>query len=657
MHRSKAPLVFLVASLVAPHPTTAQQNPFSLDGLIVSTSPTPRAAESVASHVTVLNREDLAWYSDRSLGEILRDVAGVSVARSGGFGAVTSVFMRGGESDYTLVMVDGVQVNRAGGGFDFAALSTDNIERIEIVRGPASALYGSDAVTGVIHVITRAGRGAPRITGSGQAGSFGRRDWQVGVLAGTDRAAFSVSVAHRDTDGLLAFNNRSVNRVLSGRASVIPDDDTEVGVTLRLTDRTFHFPTDGSGAVVDRNAFTFGTDVLAQASVRRALSSRVSARLAVGVSDTDGGTDDRQDEAADTLGFYGFASLDHFRRATGDLRVTGVLAAGEVTAGVEVENESQRSFSESASQFGPSTGHSSEARDNAAGYLHGTVATGPIAWTAGARAEDNERFGTMATWQLGAAFLAWESKGTRLRGSAGTGIKEPTFFENFASGFATGNPDLNPERSTSWEVGLEQPLHGERLTVRGTYFDQSFRDLIQYTFTPPVPNGPNYFNVAAARAAGVELEVLGRLGPVDFGVERTWLDTEVTDSGFDEGPGASFIDGEALLRRPADQWSLRAATDLESWGRAFVRVAGVGQRADRDFSTFPATAVSLEGYTTASLGGEVDVPAGGARGVDLTFTVLAENVFDTVYEDVLGFFGPGRALYVGVRLGLGGAGN
>jgi outer membrane cobalamin receptor len=141
----------------APPGARAQERASSLDGLVVTASPTPREAAAVARHVTVLDGAELRALGLVSAVDALRDVAGVDVVRGGTFGAVTTVFTRGGESDYTLVMVDGVQVNQAGGGFDLASISLDNVERIEIVRGPASALYGSDAVSGVIHVITRTG--------------------------------------------------------------------------------------------------------------------------------------------------------------------------------------------------------------------------------------------------------------------------------------------------------------------------------------------------------------------------------------------------------------------------------------------------------------------------------------------------------------------
>jgi vitamin B12 transporter len=649
----KQPLrgVALVAtSLTLPVASEAQEDVFSLEGLVITASPTPRSLDAVARNVTVITAEELRSLGDRTLGEALRELPGVDVVRNGSFGAVTSVFLRGGESDHTLVLVDGVQVNEPGGGFDFASLSTDNVERVEITRGPASALYGSDAVAGVVHVITKTGRGPARATLSTEAGSFGRVDWSADVLGGTERAGYTVSVARRSTDGILAFNNAHASTVLSGRARLVPDDRTDLGVTVRLTDREFHFPTDGSGAVVDRNAFAFNDATQVRLEVKRELSGSLSVAALVGLHEVDGGTDDAQDGPADTLGLYGFTSLAHFRRVTGEVRAHVSLDETVLTAGFEVETQRQRSFTESATELGPSNGRSEFQRHNGAGFVHASGQVAAVAFSAGARLEDNERFGRMATWQAGVSWLALSAYGTRVRASVGTAIKEPTFFENFATGFAVGNPDLDPERSRSWEVGIEQPLFRERVTARATFFDQRFQDLIQFTFVPPAPGDPSYFNVGTATSRGLEFEVGGRFRWVSVGVSRTWLDTEVEDAGFDSGPGATFVEGEPLLRRPEESWALRAAAEVGGQGHVFARLGVVGERSDRDFSTFPASPVQLPGYEVLTVGGEWTLDGLASRG----FTLQADNVLDEVYEEAFGFRAPGRGIYVGGRVSVGG---
>ena len=218
------------------------------------------------------------------------------------------------------------------------------------------------------------------------------------------------------------------------------------------------------------------------------------------------------------------------------------------TLGLEFESQSQRSFNESLSAFGPSNGQSENDRWNRGSYGHIVTSTGPLSLNGGLRVEDNERFGQFITWQLGLTY-SFSASG-HLRGFAGSAIKEPTFFENYATGFARGNPNLDPERSSSWELGIDQELLDGSLNLHATYFDQTFRDLIQFTFSLPDPTDPNYFNVAEADSRGIEASATVLLGAFAVAGDFTWTDTEVVDAGFDEGPGASFIEGESLLRRP-----------------------------------------------------------------------------------------------------------
>ena len=647
-------LASFIAFVACPVTARAQADAFSLEGLVVTATPTPRPLDAVANHVTVLSGADLIPYAGRSVGDLLRDVVGAEVVRGGSFGAVTSLFMRGGESDYTLVLVDGVQVNQAGGGFDFSSLMVENVERVEVLRGPASSLYGSDAVTGVIHVITRTGRGPLSGALTHESGSFGRRDWTADVQAGTDRVGYAVSVARRSTDGVLAFNNDHVSTALSGKARFRPDPRTELGVTFRLIGNEYHFPTDAGGAVVDRNAFTFGDATVAQARLERVVTDRVSVEALVGLHEHDGGFDDLADGPADTLGFFAFTSLNHFRRVTGEVRGHVELGGATLTGGVEREAVRQRSFTESESDFGVSSGKSASERSNRAAFLHASGALLDVAYALGGRVEDNERFGTSATWQAGLSWSVPGANGTRLRAAAGRAIKEPTFVENFSTGFAVGNPDLDPEHSRSWELGVEQVALEERLQVKATYFDQRFVDLIQFTFAPPNPGDPSFYNVAAATSRGLELDGTFFVGPASVGASWSWLDTEVQDSGFDSGPGATFVNGEPLLRRPESSWTLRAAATIGTSASAWVRLTGVGERPDRDFSTFPATPIVLPAYRSLGVGAEWSLPAVSPVVPDLSVTVRGENLLNDRFEEVLGFESPGRALYVGVRAGLGG---
>ncbi|MBT8403040.1 MAG: TonB-dependent receptor [Gemmatimonadetes bacterium] len=649
-------LVALIATFLTVGPLYGQSedpDPLAIDGLVVTATPVPLEAARLGASVTLLRGDDLRRRGLTRVVDALREVPGLAVARNGSFGAVTSVFFRGAESDHVQVLVDGVQVNQPGGAFDFASLGIDEVERIEVVRGPGSALYGSDAVAGVIQVITRRGGGSPSGTASVRAGSFGRLDGSVSLSGGTEAVSYGFTLSRLTTDGILAFNNRHEQSVLAGHVRLRLDDASRARISARTSDRTYGFPTDGSGAVVDSNQNAFGDEFSVGLEVARRLGSRADARILVTLHDVESGTDDAPDGPADTLGFFGFQSLEAMRRTSVDLRVSGeVDEAVTLTAGAEFEGQRVRSFNESLSQFGPSAGRSEFDRSNRAGYLHGLFGAGPVSIQAGLRYDDNDQFGGSATWQVGGSWSPDDV--TRLRASAGTGVKEPTFFEAFATGFTVGNPELEPERSRTLEIGVERSLGHDRVQLRATLFRQDLRDLIQYTFAPPTPGGPNYFNIAEARSRGLELGVEARTGPVAWTVDWTRLDTEVVDAGFDEGPSATFVEGNPLLRRPQDQLRIGGA-----WRRAGrlgfdAAVRFVGERDDRDFSDFPAAAVVLDAYTTLDVGIDLRlVDAGGDR-PGVTLFARGENLLDSEYQEVFGFEAPGRGLYVGGRVQVGG---
>lgn len=687
-----SPVAFLAALLAAlsaaPSPVPAavaleaQDQPVPLQGLVVTAHRRPAPEWTVASHVTVVDGEALERAGIEYVADALRQVAGLAVARNGSFGATTSVFLRGGESDHVQVLLDGTPVNEPGGRFDFGAVSADNVERIEIVRGPASALYGSDAVSGVIHILTRRGAGRPAADISFRAGSFGTRRWQGGVSGGTGPLSYTFSLGRNDTDGILDFNNAHRRTTATGRVHVQPDLRTDASLSVRYEDQRFHYPTDGSGRLVDRNAFAFGDALTVALDAGRRWTDAFEARVSLSVHESDGGTDDASDGPADTLGFFGFRSLNDVRRARADARGTWRFAAeSALTAGMELERQSVREFSHSLSQYGTSPGDSENERSNRAVYAQlagvlgagqtagpakgasrdspggaglpaGAGPSGALAWNAGVRLEDNERFGSAATWNAGAAWRL-PSSGTRLRVSLGTGIKEPTFLESFASGFAMGNPELEPEGSTGMEGGLDQSFGDGRVELSLTGFWQSYRDLIQYVFSPPVAGGPNYYNVAEARSRGAEAEAQADAGPVRLTASYTWLDTEVRDAGFDEGPGAAFVEGQSLLRRPRHAAAVGAFVPVGDRGTFDLGVRRVGEREDRDFSMWPAGAVVLPAYTVLDAAANVRVFGGGGRPT-LVLTIRAENLLDAEYEEVQGFQAPGRGVYVGGKVSFGG---
>jgi vitamin B12 transporter len=199
---------------------------------------------------------------------------GLDVAQTGSFGGGTSLFLRGGESDYVKVLIDGVPVNDPGGAFDFAHLTTDNVERIEMVRGPSSVLYGSDAVSGVVQIFTRRGQGAPQAEVGVRAGTYSSVVVDGGLSGSTETVDYAFSLSRSTTNGSYAFNSNYDNMVLSGTAHVRPDERTRARIALRYTDAEYHYPTDGVGLVVDRNSFSVQDRIVGSLDVSRFFTGR-----------------------------------------------------------------------------------------------------------------------------------------------------------------------------------------------------------------------------------------------------------------------------------------------------------------------------------------------------------------------------------------------
>ncbi|MEJ2503145.1 MAG: TonB-dependent receptor [Gemmatimonadota bacterium] len=650
----------VLAAIAAPGPAagqaptdTASADTFAIPGVVVTATRLPLPREALPIPVTVLTRGELEASGARTVADALRRVPGAALARSGPTGAQTSLFLRGGESDYVQVLIDGVPVNDPGGAFDFAGLSLDQVERIEVVRGPVSVLYGSDAVSGVVHLFTRRGAGAPTVTAELTGGRGEQRHgaddgyglWDASLGAAGSRGAFDWAVgggASR-SGGLYPMNNVSSRQTGSLRLGWTPAPGAELSVSSRITDGRYHVPTDGGGAVVDENAYLDRRLWTTTARGGLRLHDRLDARVQVGWVTRDQASIDRRDGPADTTGTYA-STLDFGgTRALADARLDARLPGATVSAGVAWERADASTDYTSRSDFGPLDASAEYSRATTGYYAQ--VLASPLDrlhLTLGARIDDSETFGTFETYRVGATLRV--APGTRVRGAIGRAFREPTFAESFGSGFGdAGNPGLEPERTRSWEAGLEQGVGPA--TLAATWFDQRFDSLIQYTFSPPAEGDPNYFNVGAATARGLEIELRAAAGPWSADAAYSRVETEVVDPGL--ATDASFEQGQPLLRRPTHTGSVTGRYTAGS-GTLSVSVHAVGEREDMDFGAgFPAPRVDLPAYAT------VDAAAAWALPIDGPSTELlvrVENLLDEEYRTIAGFPSAGRLVRVGARV-------
>ena len=610
-----------------------------------------RVATTVAApvSVTVLLGDSLRARGITHLADALRLVPGATVVTTSSFGSQTSLFLRGGQGNFVRVLLDGVPLNEPGGAVDLGTLTLDNIDRVEIVRGPASVLYGADAVTGVIQLVSRTAASGAHVALALDGGSYGQRDVVISGQASAPRLAATATLADRAADGILAFNNAYRNRVAGASVRLSPDVRTEATLTARWEAATYNYPTEFDGTVKDRNAENASHRLALAFSGRRLLGDRLSASWNLAAGEYRPRSNDGPDTVGDTLGFYGFFSRGTVTRRSADLRLTARAGATQsLTLGAETSRDTERSFTRSLSEYGVDAGAFVAARNDRAVYVQavGAVA-GRGSYQLGARLDDNSAFGTFHTVRLA---TGWQLAGAwRIRAAVGSAFRAPSFFENFATGYVRGNAALVPERSQSREVGVDGIVGGATISV--TAFQQRFRDLIQYTSTTASPTAPNYLNVAGANADGIEADVAFVL-PAALHVRSNWsyTKTRVTDAGFDTGDGANFVLGQPLIRRPVHSGRVEVGRALGSRADFVAGASYAGRADDRNFAVWPAAPVVMPARTLADIAASLRLSALGAR-VPVVARLRVDNAGNTNYQGIFGFQAPGRVVRIGLTLG------
>ncbi len=647
-----APLVFAFTALTSRALAAqglAQPPKDSLAAVVVTASRVPIATAAPIAMSTILKGDDLRAQGITRVEDALRLVPGAQVVSSGPEGSQTSLFLRGGNSNYVRVLVDGVPVNDAGGAFDWASLTVSNIDRIEVVQGPASVLYGSDAVTGVVQIFTRNGDGPLATNAYAGIGSYGARRDELGWSGGNLNAGFTLNGSHQYTDGILPFNNGFLDDVLSASVRLAPDSKTDVHMAMRWSSQIYHYPTESDGTVDDHNAEQTDHRLVLSLDAGRKLSERVDFRISLASNEYLPRSNDGPDSPADTLGFFGFFSRSVETHHSGDARFNIRYGArGVFTVGEEIAADREDQTSLSLSQFGNSPGAFEASRHNSATFAQAIGdATDRLSYVVGGRLDQNSAFGTFPTMRASLAYVL--SAEARVRASIGSAFTAPTFSQNFSTGFVTGNPALQPEHSRSAELGFDTFLADGRLTLKATGFLQQFANIIDYSGNAP-PGTPSYYNVAGANANGVELEGIYRAGGgVTLSGSYTYTDTKTTKIGFDSTTGASYVPGQPLIRRPKNAWAVSALQTYGNGSQLTLVAAFVGERADRDFVPFPAVPVTLPGYTKVDFSFVQPLPSHIRGGIALEGRV--ENLLNAQYQEIDHFQAPGRELFIGLRIG------
>lgn len=608
-----------------------------LHPVVITATRTDAAQSVVTTAATVLAGDALRARGITTVGAALREVPGAAVVQTSAPGSQTSLFLRGGEPDYVQVLIDGVIVNEPGGTFNFANLTLDNVDRIEVIRGPASVLYGSDAVAGVIQIFTREGAGRPRAEVGIRGGQRGLLDVDGSTSGGGPRARYSVGGGHHASAGIYDLNNDARNTEASARLTLAPTIRSTVSLTGRYGDARYDFPTEYTGDPLDPDSYSTERRLAAGLDGSYAIHPRLDARVMLGLSRLQNISDDRADFPGDFAFRYASLSLRRSAEARVDLRV---VPGATMTLGGDFDWQENETNGDT-----PALDALRERWSRAAyAQLLGNVRS-RWTYTLGGRLERNERFGTLGNVRGGIGVALGSS--TTVRASGGTAFKEPQFPEITGGCCANPSPDLEPEHSTSWEAGIEQRFAGDAVALSATRFDQRFRDLIIYAPDAAGPSFARYRNARSATARGWELAARASLpqgASVRANVAGLAARTHRTESEADT----------PLPRRPARTGSLVIATPVGSRVTIVGDVSHVGRRHDvRFLQDDPfSVAVRLPTYTLAGLSGTVRV--GSLLGAsDAELTARVDNLLDREYTAVAGFASPGRIASIGARLRFG----
>jgi len=625
--------------------------------VVVSATRSEAPLSTVGIAVGVLDRERIEERQAGALLPLLQELPGVAAARTGAPGTQASAFVRGGGGNAARVLIDGVPVNEPGGAFNFGTALPLELERVEVVRGAASSLYGTDALAGVIHLVTRkATEGqTPGVHAEAEGGSFAWRRAAGGTSGQRGRFDWNLGLARLQTDNQgpnSAFEQTgaalSAGAALGGRTTVRLTVRGETGQVGTPGQTAFGRPDED--ASLERDAFVVGVH-LRHAAGRavhglRAGYARIR-ELSLNPLDSGPFTPSWRGRTG-AFEVFDFADPAGFQNDTRRLSAGYQLEAQAgrrhlVTAGIDVERETGDLGSRSDVLLQPQ-------RTNVGLYLQDQVVLGDSVFlTAGGRLERNDSFGTRAVPR---AAIAWRARGGEdaltVRASAGAGIKEPSFFESFGvSFFAQGNPDLRPERSRTFDLGVEQRLLRSRLRLEATAYHHDYRDQIAFTVVDFSTFQGSFVNVGRTRGRGLELAVDAAPAPgFRLHAAYTYVDGKVlvSTSGFDP----VFAVGRGLLRRPKHQAAFSASAGT---GRLQVgaTLLAVGRRADSDFAGLGLD--ENDGYA------RLDARLRARLGAGLEAFVVAENLFDREYQEALGYPALGRAVRAGLRFRTGADGR
>ncbi len=629
-------LIVGTASSVVTLPLQAEEK---RDEIVITASRTPLNADQVGSALTVLTDTQLENRQIRVLSDALRSVPSLAVSRSGSVGGVTQIRIRGAEANQALIVLDGIELNDPafGSEFDFNSLLAHEVERIEVLRGPQSALWGSDALAGVVNIVTKTGKKGVQLHGFGEGGSFATGQAGGALRGGGDGFDFALSSSFLRTDGINTSELGSEkdgyrNATGAAKGSVALTDALHVGVVGRFSvgrsefdDVSFGPPVDADLEIRQRQAYgrVFATLKLFDEHWENTFAATIldteNTNFINGLEVVEGTSGQRvKYELLSTVNFS-----------------TDVVQPLDHRATLLVERETERfgqtgtPFTFFGTLFDPNQDQEDTAKSITGEYHIGIgdrfYATGAV------RFDDNDMFDNQTTYR-GTGSLKVPVIDVRVHGSYGTGSKDPTFVELFGffpSQFM-GNPDLQTETSRGWDIGGEREFFDGAARIDVTYFKSNLRNEITTDFGAALPTPVN--ETGESKREGVEVSIYAN--PLeDWTLSFSYSHLRATEN------------GEREIRRPNTLLSFQSDVRFaQGRGNFNLSLDYNSDQLDDDFSSFPATRLVLDSFVLLNLAGSFDVTD------YVTLFGRIENVLDADYQEVFGFETRGIGAFAGLKV-------
>ncbi|HAB53104.1 MAG TPA: hypothetical protein DCE80_13210 [Ignavibacteriales bacterium] len=623
---------------------TDVQGLYKLSDVVVSATKTQTSTIELASSITVVDSAEIANRNSANVFELLKNEYGISFTRQGGAGTLSNIYIRGGNSDHTLVLIDGVEVNLnsdPSNVYDFAFLSTDNIQSIEILRGPQSTLYGSNSLAGVINIITKKGAGKPNFSLLAEAGSYKTYKTSLRINGNVTNFNYSVTLGRSESEGFSAASERYgnfekdgyVKDNISARFGYDFAETAEINVFMKYNNSKSDYDQfggkfgDDPTYVFDQEEFSFRSECklhLFEGKWKQKIGASIFRNIRKYNFDVS-----EYNSASSRSSYDG-------RKIKFDWQNNFNLIENHLfTFGLETEKEETVSEYYYFSTFFNSVSLFPQKESNTFGiYLQDQFKYGQNTFgSAGIRVDKHNKFGSAFTFRLAPAYIIWET-GTKLKATLGSGFKTPSLFNLYDPAF--GNPDIKPEKSVGFDAGIEQFLANDMISVGVTYFQNYYKDLFGYD--------QNYktINVKKAKTNGIEIYFTTKL--IDdfiFKLNYTFTNAKDLSNGI-------LDENRKLIRRPEHKIGSYVSYNFSRSSNVNLELIYVGKRDDLIFdnTTFTSSRIKLEPYLLLNLATHYQLTE------FLRLNLRLENILGTDYEEVYGYATPGFSIYGGIKLSL-----